>query len=624
MDINFGDKDSYGYRGELKDSGARHFRENSKHGLVASDGTVLLECKYDAVNKLRWFGHGFSVWLNGKVGAINERGEWMYQIEYEDINPRFHGGHFLNRNGKWGFMGLSKEECIDFLYEELDVCSYGTGFKAKLNGKYGYLDSCGNTLVPFEYNELTVGYHEMVKVRLGDRYGFYNLRKKLFTSLKYAYAEHFYRFNRPVAVVAVDKLRGVVDDDDNLIIPMRYERIKINNDGSFNVEVDGKASVLDKDGNCVLSSRFKSIGIFKNGVTFAENEHGLYGYIDEAGNVLIDFKFKHAENFEDDYAVVALEFFSQYGVIDRHGKFVVPPIYDYVSIYRDGIIRVATDDRANHRHLMGIYDMKNNVSMPCGFERIDCHRNERDGYLECLCYFVRHSKPMRVILDHTFTSIPKPETIVTPLFIEYSVKADAIGNYVEINDIQSSKPSNENYVDSYGGKWIEWQMKGRILLLPKEINGLPVKTLHCCERFSDKFTVRGLIVPEGYQRIVPGTFCSHPSLEFVSLPKGLQNIGHNVFCECPKLKRVFLGAMSKPFVFMGMPKFLPMSTALSFIGIDNMAFRDCNRELTFYLPEKIARRPEFRSFFKKWNVNIDVREKNEEEIITYYQTLDFI
>lgn len=53
MDLKFGDKNSYGYRGELESRHVRYIRENNKEGLIDSDGHVLLECKYDNINCLR-------------------------------------------------------------------------------------------------------------------------------------------------------------------------------------------------------------------------------------------------------------------------------------------------------------------------------------------------------------------------------------------------------------------------------------------------------------------------------------------------------------------------------------------------------------------------------------------
>ena len=48
-----------------------------------------------------------------------------------------------------------------------------------------------------------------------------------------------------------------------------------------------------------------------------------YGYIDKEGNVVIEYKFNYAEEFEGDLAIVGID--EKYGFINKDGEFVIEP-----------------------------------------------------------------------------------------------------------------------------------------------------------------------------------------------------------------------------------------------------------------------------------------------------------
>lgn len=67
-----------------------------------------------------------------------------------------------------------------------------------------------------------------------------------------------------------------------------------------------------------------SVSGFSEGLA-AVRKDGLWGYIDAENNVVVDFQFDYARSFKQDRAVVKVGEF--YGVINREGKFVIPPFY---------------------------------------------------------------------------------------------------------------------------------------------------------------------------------------------------------------------------------------------------------------------------------------------------------
>lgn len=81
---------------------------------------------------------------------------------------------------------------------------------------------------------------------------------------------------------------------------------------------------------------FKNVGYFKEGLAYARKERSEdYGYIDESGNVVIEFKYKSVGNFSEGVAVVS-EDGEKYGYIDREGNWVIEPILDFAVEFHDG------------------------------------------------------------------------------------------------------------------------------------------------------------------------------------------------------------------------------------------------------------------------------------------------
>lgn len=591
---------AYGYRGKLPDRKLKVITGNGNLGLADRNGAKVLEYEYDRIEPMGYTGRGWIVRKGNLVGAVNERGEWMFPIEYEDIKVKYEDGHFLKKGGKWGFVSVDGLDKIDIIYDQIEnYSSSWSGFKVMKDGKWGYVGAKGNVVVPLQYDSISLCSDSMIKVQSGEKYGFYNLKKNTFTSLKYTYADDYSSAKGGATVVATDKLRGVVDTEDNLIIPMEYDYICIDGPDLYRLKKNGRYGIIDSKGNVIFPFRYRDLGKFdSDGITYAENDEGKYGYVDKNGNAVIGFRYLRADNFERDYAKVSMGH-ACVGVIDKSGRFVVPPRYRDVFIGYDGVIEVS--EGSAYGNLRGIYDLKNDLTLPCLYERIEVRTRNRDGYLECRCYKDLCSAPVDVTLTplcgEPLPSVPE----ITDLYILYSEQGQEDSRYVVIRDLRKSY-QGEDF------KWIRWKMQDGILTLPEEIDGLPVKGLGYGAG-SDEFPLRGLIVPKGYKTIGGDAFRANPTLEFVSMPDGVREIESGAFCSCPHLKHVFLGEIRRFIIFPQNP--------LSALAVHRHTFDDCDPQVTFYIPEKYILDSRYDTIrFPR----VEKREGNEPMVIERYRS----
>lgn len=92
-------------------------------------------------------------------------------------------------------------------------------------------------------------------------------------------------------------------------------------------------------GVVAVPAQYRRAWVFGDGVA-AVQKNGNIGFIDHAGNVVIDFLFPYHGNplskfvFEDGHCVVA-DNRGKCGVIDLKGEWIIPAEYDEISAYRE-------------------------------------------------------------------------------------------------------------------------------------------------------------------------------------------------------------------------------------------------------------------------------------------------
>ena len=85
----------------------------------------------------------------------------------------------------------------------------------------------------------------------------------------------------------------------------------------------------------------------------------LYGYINDKGEVAIDLKYSHADDFKNGYAVTQDSLYRS-GLIDQKGEIVLDYIYDDikdVDLSKNVIVRMGSDDVASY-DLISIEDQQ--------------------------------------------------------------------------------------------------------------------------------------------------------------------------------------------------------------------------------------------------------------------------
>lgn len=110
---------------------------------------------------------------------------------------------------------------------------------------------------------------------------------------------------------------------------------------------DGKWGFINDIGQIVINFQFQEAGPFSEGMAKVKIAD-KWGYIDEAGKLAIEQRFEDAWSFAEGVAGVLIN--NKYGFIDRTGKVIIEPQYIAASSFSEGLAAVALtedDDKPN-------------------------------------------------------------------------------------------------------------------------------------------------------------------------------------------------------------------------------------------------------------------------------------
>lgn len=140
------------------DRSLQEFRQDDRYGLRRANGEVVLKPEF--ANIYDYKERGWMVEKDGHCGLVNNYGEFLFSVEYDDIRPAgfANGGHMVDKDDLWGYFDTDGRKVLDFMYDDLDDYDedrmWCAGFVAEKNGKSGYITPDGKTIIPFRYDAI--------------------------------------------------------------------------------------------------------------------------------------------------------------------------------------------------------------------------------------------------------------------------------------------------------------------------------------------------------------------------------------------------------------------------------------------------------------------------------------
>ena len=156
----------------ILDNGKYIVKENGTWKVVAEDGTTYLEGKVSNITSME---NGCVIVIeNGKYGVINIADEIKIPSEYEDLAYMFEDKYIAKKDGKFGIINTNNETVVDFKYSEIKYNKTTDYIKAKNeNGTYDYMTR--DLSVKLTAGEETV-FNGFISINNGNEIKYYNYK----------------------------------------------------------------------------------------------------------------------------------------------------------------------------------------------------------------------------------------------------------------------------------------------------------------------------------------------------------------------------------------------------------------------------------------------------------------
>ena len=124
-----------------------------------------------------------------RVGYFTDsKGNIIIDKQFDGVSSFSNGLAKVKQNGKWGFVNTKGEIVIPCVYDDGDVYSFSEGLaRIKQNGKWGFINSKGKVVIPCVYDAAISFSEGLAAVVQNDKCGFINTKGELVISCVYDY-----------------------------------------------------------------------------------------------------------------------------------------------------------------------------------------------------------------------------------------------------------------------------------------------------------------------------------------------------------------------------------------------------------------------------------------------------
>ncbi len=280
-------------------------------------------------------------------------------IESGEITPIA----FQDENTKlWGYK-YNDFDIIPPIYHEVKPFYLGYAWVKK--AKYwGCIDYKGNRIFNFEIISV---------LKISD--GHYKLCQKDNTSFVFVQRGNLCLYDEEIELsnqslkVKKGEYWGVVNRNNDIIIPLEYNYLRENKNGFFKAKKSGKYGLINEAGESLLSFIYDSLDEYDNCI-FKAQKDGKYGIINIDGEIILPLDYDNLGEHGNGMIVAPKD--GKWGIIDEDEKIVIP--FEYESIYHPKQNNIV---RAKANGCWGVINKDNEQVIPFIYDEIGVFINDR-------------------------------------------------------------------------------------------------------------------------------------------------------------------------------------------------------------------------------------------------------
>lgn len=286
--------------------------KGSKYGVVNVNGEFVARPKFYQANTFNEFGVAI-VKKNSFYGLIDTTGKMLTNYSFVKIDSfSSEWAYATNENGL--VMLHISGKIIDLNDEFYEYEPFYDGVsRLKFNGYYGFIDTSGKTVFPFELNRAT-----------NFQNGFAFCKKQ-------------------------GELPFCINATGNVVFEFSGWIQNGFKEGLAIIKQKGQSIYIDTTGSAVFEQGFKKALPFTQDVGRVKTGK-RWAVINRNGQILNTAKYKKIRSFNLVYSVVKRN--GSYGLYDNDGKIVLDVMYDELDLYDDYYFFLSVNDRVGHYHIL--------------------------------------------------------------------------------------------------------------------------------------------------------------------------------------------------------------------------------------------------------------------------------
>jgi hypothetical protein len=312
------------------------YRKDSLWGYCNSSLSILILPKFESASIFSQCGIS-TVKTNGKYRFLNKDGSFINQTEYDRWSYFWLSRTYAWKEEKVGLIDSIGNVLVPFIYDDISFTKGVVGFKKE--DKWALFDYySGKRKSRFKFQDVITRSSKLVGVKTKDKWGFANKKGKVKIKPKYDEITGFSSLGR--AGIKQNNVWGFIDFTGKIVVELEYSKIQnFQAEGAW-VMKDKKWGLINLEGEIVIPFQFSSVSYFKEALASVKL-NDKYGYIDSQGKTVIPFIYDYAFEFSEGLASVCLVDDSC-GYINKAGDIVIPFKFEtnYGSEFSEGLAEV--------------------------------------------------------------------------------------------------------------------------------------------------------------------------------------------------------------------------------------------------------------------------------------------
>lgn len=331
-------------------------KKDGKYGLINLNGNQILPCEYDSLTTLKGIKNSIIVKKDGKMGLVNIDGSVIIPTEYQTvaaINEDYQNGYIVkNAEGKFGVINSEGHSALQFKYDDIKRLTENNMYVVKSNGTWKVVLGDDTIYLDGKVANAVEMSNGNVIVNDNGNYKLFNIQTEAQVITDYEYLTYTFDNNY---IAKKDGKFGIINSNNETLVEFKYTNIEYNKTtdylkattdaGTFDymtrdltVKLNGVSETILGNGyikinvgNQVKYYNYKleeksNKEVYSSNTLFVNIVNGKYGFVDKEGKTIVEPNYDYALE-QNEYGYSAIKKDGKWGAIDQYGNVVIAPTY---------------------------------------------------------------------------------------------------------------------------------------------------------------------------------------------------------------------------------------------------------------------------------------------------------